>query len=347
MKNLTIGIIAAGSLALAGHATGGTEEEASLPGSMVEFINWNLDHGVCGTWIDRGVTEGMWVGIPAGLEVTTTQNTWYDVPTGQLFNSHHMATADGRVISTGSNVMTWDSDRKVVVSASSGFDLGKPYNGTSVLVGMSGTSLEWEYTEHSQGKTTVYENTIEYRASPDSGSNSRVNSVQVKGDGGEPWISKANRENPCKEMLVDAGLTGTWESTHPDGSMSREVISWVADEHVLKYEHSGKSPGGEWRSDALFVWYWDPSYDHIATLYLDAHGTVIHGKVESIVRDGDAVTIVASHEGSRFGGLTMSTQVTQVVTEKMISTTFKDMSLDGVRHSMSWSEGVQTIKRVD
>ena len=259
----------------------------------------------------------------------------------------HMATADGRVISTGSNVMTWDSDRKVVVSASSGFDLGKPYNGTSVLVGMSGTSLEWEYTEHSQGKTTVYENTIEYRASPDSGSNSRVNSVQVKGDGGEPWISKANRENPCKEMLVDAGLTGTWESTHPDGSMSREVISWVADEHVLKYEHSGKSPGGEWRSDALFVWYWDPSYDHIATLYLDAHGTVIHGKVESIVRDGDAVTIVASHEGSRFGGLTMSTQVTQVVTEKMISTTFKDMSLDGVRHSMSWSEGVQTIKRVD
>ena len=95
------------------------------------------------------------------------------------------------------------------------------------------------------------------------------------------------------------------------------------------------------------MWYWDPSYDHIATLYLDAHGSVIHGKVESMVRDGDAVTIVASHEGSRFGDLTMSTQATQVVTEEMISTTFKDMSLDGVRHQMSWSEGVQTIKRID
>ncbi len=50
-----------------------------------------------------------------------------------------------------------------------------------------------------------------------------------------------------------------------------------------------------------------PVHDHIATLYMDAHGAVIHGKVDSITREGDAVTLVASHEGSRFGGLTMST----------------------------------------
>ena len=29
--------------------------------------------------------------------------------------------------------MTWDADRKTVVSAESGFDMGKPYHGTSIL----------------------------------------------------------------------------------------------------------------------------------------------------------------------------------------------------------------------
>ena len=66
----------------------------------------------------------------------------------------------------------------------------------------------------------------------------------------------------------------------------------------------------------------------------------------SITRDGDAVTIVASHEGSRFGGLTMSTQATQVITGKTLATTFQNMSIDGVRTKMSWSEGTQTIKRI-
>ena len=342
MKHLNIGLIAAWSLAFSAHASTAPVEEASLPGSMDEFVHWHLDRGACGTWSDVGVTEAMWVGIPAGLEVTNTQKTWYDVPTGELYNSHHMETEDGRVISTGSNVMTWDADRKAVVSAGSGFDMGKPYHGTSVLTGMTGDSLTWEYTEQSQGKTTVYQNVVTY-----TGLNTRTNAVKVKGSDGEAWTSEATRSNPCKATLAAAGLPGTWDSTRPDGTIDRQVVSWVADDHVLKYERSAKSPGGDWKSESLFVWYWDPAYDHVATLYLDAHGTVIHGKVDSITRNGNAVTIVATHEGSRFGGLTMSTQATQVITPKTLTTTFQNMSLDGVRHPMSWSEGAQTVDRVE
>ena len=342
MKHLDIGLIAACSLAFSAHASTAPVEEASLPGSMDEFVHWHLDRGACGTWSDVGVTEAMWVGIPAGLEVTNTQKTWYDVPTGELYNSHHMETEDGRVISTGSNVMTWDADRKAVVSAGSGFDMGKPYHGTSVLTGMTGDSLTWEYTEQSQGKTTVYQNVVTY-----TGLNTRTNAVKVKGSDGEAWTSEATRSNPCKATLAAAGLPGTWDSKRPDGTIDRQVVSWVADDHVLKYERSAKSPGGDWKSESLFVWYWDPAYDHVATLYLDAHGTVIHGKVDSITRNGNAVTIVATHEGSRFGGLTMSTQATQVITPKTLTTTFQNMSLDGVRHPMSWSEGAQTVDRVE
>jgi len=343
LKNTVIMSIAIGALVFSCNA-GENEaaQDSSLPDSMNQFINWNLDHGACGTWSEEGVTEAMWVGIPAGLKVKTTHTTWYDVPTQQLFNSHHMATEDGRVISTGSNVMTWDSERNMVVSASSGFDMGKPYNGTSVLVGMTGDSLSWEYTEMSQGQRTIYENVITY-----TGMNTRTNSVKVKGGLGKAWDSESTRENPCMEMLSDSGLTGTWERALPDGNMVRQVVSWVADEHVLKYERYFKVKGGDWKSDSLFVWYWDPAHDHIATLYLDAHGTVINGKVDSITRKNGAVTIVASHEGSRFGGLTMSTEATQVITDKSITTSFKDMSLDGIRHQMSWSETPQSINRVD
>jgi hypothetical protein len=124
------------------------------------------------------------------------------------------------------------------------------------------------------------------------------------------------------------------------------VVAWVADGHILKQEGFATLADGTVESQDVFLWYWDPAHDHIATLYMDGHGAVIHGKVDSITRDGDTVTIVASHEGSRFGGLTMSTQATQVITGKTLTTTFQNMSIDGLRHSMSWSKGAQTIKRI-
>jgi hypothetical protein len=342
MEHLNIGLIAACSLAFSAHASTSAAEEATLPGSMNEFVNWHLDRGGCGTWSDTGVTEAMWVGIPAGLKVVNTQRTWYDVGTNELYNSHHMATEDGRVISTGSNVMTWDADRKVVVSAGSGFDMGKPYHGNSVLVGMTDDAITWEYTERSQGKVTVYENVVTY-----TGTNTRTSAVKVKGGDGAPWGSEATRANPCMEQLKGIGLAGTWAWPAEDGAGGETVVSWVGDGHILKYQGFSTRADGSKESQDVFVWYWDPVHDHIATLYMDGHGAVIHGKIDSITRNGDAVTIVASHEGSRFGGLTMSTQATQVITPKTLTTTFQNMSLDGVRHPMSWSEGTRTIKRVE
>ena len=73
---------------------------------------------------------------------------------------------------------------------------------------------------------------------------------------------------------------------------------------------------------------------------------MIHGKVDSLTRDGDVVTIVSSHEGSRFNGLTMSTQLTQVIDGDTLTGTFQGMSLDGIRHKLNWSETPQVSKRV-
>ena len=306
------------------------EDAMSMPSSMNEFVNWHLDRGACGTWIERGVTEKMWVGIPAGLTYTNTNIMWYEPDTEQLFHSHHMVTDDGRVISTGSGLMYWDAKQNAPIGSGSGYDMGKPYNGTSTLKGMSDDTIVWEYTEHSQGETTTYTNSVEY-----TGVNTRTNSVR-EGTDGTPWVSTSVRANPGGDLMKTTRLVGTWDYAMPDGKTMRRVISWMADKRVLKQERT--IVGETEESMDLYLMYWDPVNDHIATLYLDDHGTVIHGKVDSITTRGGEVTIISSHEGSRFGDLTMSTQMTQVVNDRTLTTSFQGMSLDGVRHGLSWSE---------
>lgn len=332
----TVVVLFGTAVTLPAHAH--ADDHASLPASMTEFVNWHLDRGACGTWIESGVTKKMWVGVPAGLEYTNTNIMWYEPDTEQLFHSHHMVTEDGRVISTGAGAMSWDAERNVAVGSGSGYDLGKPYHGTSILKSMGPDTIVWEYTEHAQGETTTYTNAVQYGAR-----NTRTNAVRVGVDG-EPWISTAVRANPGGDLMATTRLAGTWDTTLPDGRTMRRVITWLADKRVLKQERTILGETDE--SMDLYLMYWDPVNDHIATLYLDDHGTVIHGKVDSIVTKDGVVTIVSSHEGSRFGDLTMSTRMTQVVTDRTLTTSFQGMALDGVRHGLSWSEEASVNDRV-
>ena len=306
-------------------------QSMSMPKSMNEFVNWQLDRGACGTWIETGVTKQMWVGIPSGLKYTSTEMMWYEPYTQQLFHSHHMVTEDGRVISTGAGGMYWNQQTNSPMGSGSGYDMGKPYSGTSVLQGMSEDTISWTYTEMSQGQTTTYEISTMY-----TGPNTRTTSVSIKGGDDEPWTSESTRSNPAADLLKASKLAGTWNFTMPDGTTMQSVFTWIADEHVLKEETTHVRKDGSSSVD-IYLMYWDPTVDHIATLYLDYHGTVIHGKVDSITTNGDEVTIVSTHEGARYGGLTMSTQMTQVIKGTTLTTTFQGMSLDGKRHELTWS----------
>ena len=316
-------------------------QNMTMPKSMNEFVNWHLDRGVTGIWVNTGVTKDMWVGIPAGIPFTGTNTMVYSPESDTLYNSQQMTTDDGRVISTGVGLMYWNDELKAPMACSSGFDMGKPYTGTSVLKGMDGDTIHWEYTEISQGKTTTYTNVMEY-----TGPNTRTQTVTA-GKDGEPWVTNSVRANPGGDLLKTTNLVGTWQQESSDGSVSTIRISWIADGHVLKQEGTYISKDGKRMETDLYVMYWDPVNDHIATMYLDGHGTVIHGKVDSITTDGGKVTIVSSHEGSRFNGLTMSTQMTRVVTDTTLTPSFQGMALNGMRHELSWSEKKSVSKRVD
>ncbi len=315
-------------------------QTAKMPESMNEFVNWHLDRGATGTWVEHGVTQEMWVGIPAGISYTSTNSMIYSPGDGTLYHSQRMMTEDGRTISTGAGLMYWCDELNAPLGCSSGFDMGKPYSGTSVLKGISGNMIHWEYTEQSQGETNTYTNSVEY-----TGLNTRKQTVTLKGSG-EPWVSNSIRANPGGDLLKSTNLAGTWQTEWPDGSTVKRKISWIADGHVLKQERTVTQKDGRSVETDIYLMYWDSVNDHVATMYLDEHGTVIHGKIDSITNDGDIVTIVSTHEGSRYGGLTMSTQMTQVVSGDTLTTTFQDMSLNGMRHGLSWSESAGVSTRV-
>ncbi|MCH2134190.1 MAG: hypothetical protein MK116_10610 [Phycisphaerales bacterium] len=335
-------IVVIALISLTGTGQVASAQDMAMPKSMNEFVNWHLDRGACGNWLEAGVTKDMWVGIPAGISYTNTNNLRYDPASDQLFHTHHMVTSNGDVLSTGSGLMYWNADINAPMSCSAGFDRGKPYTGISVLKGMTDDTIYWEYTEKSQGKTTTYTNTITYTTPT-----TRRQTVAVADGRGEPWVTNLVRANPGGDLLKQTRLAGTWRGDMPGGATQVREISWLADAHVLKQERTVIQADGSRSLTDLYLMYWDPVNDHIATMYLDDHGTVIHGKIDSITTDGDTVTIVSSHEGSRFGNLTMSTQMTQVVTDETLTTTFQGMALDGKRHGLSWSEDPNVSRRVN
>ena len=312
----------------------------AMPQSMNEFVNWHLDRGATGTWVDNGVTKEMWVGIPAGIRYTSTNTLIYSPEDQTLYHSQRMVTENGRVISTGTGLMYWSEENNAPMACSSGFDMGKPYTGTSTLKGIDGDSIHWEYTELSQGQSTTYSNIVKY-----TGLNTRTQAVMAENTS-EPWVTQSVRANPGGDLMKTTNLAGTWKRELPDGSTLHREISFIADGHVLKQARTLTQKDGTTIETDLYLMYWDPVNDHIATMYLDEHGTVIHGKIDSITTEGDTVTVISSHEGSRFGGLTMSTQMTQVVTPKTLTTTFQNMSLNGIRHGLSWSESAGLSTRV-
>ena len=309
------------------------EDEMVMPSSMEEFVNWHLDRGAFGTWNQSGVTKDMWVGIPAGISYTNTNSLRYDPKSKRMFSSYEMVTDEGQVISTGVGMTYWNPELDAPVSTSSGFDMGKPYTGTSTLVGIKGDAIYWAYTEDSQGKSTAYENIQEF-----TGPNSRRDSVAVIGSNVEPWVTTPVRDNPAHALLNPCKLIGTWESPLPNGEKFIAEVTWTADNHVLKQERSVVRKDGTSYPSDMYLMYWDPSHHRIATIYLDEHGAVIHGYVKSITHGDDGnVTIVSTHKGDRYGGLTMSTEMTRTISDDSIITSFEGMALDSQPHQMSWT----------
>ena len=150
----------------------------ALPSSWKQFVELFVKQGGLGTWTSKGVTAEMWAGIPAGLEYTGRGTSELAKDRNAIFDSGNMLLKDGRTLSIGTSLTTWDAETGKVVFCNSGFDSGKPYSGIGTLKAIDGSSITWEYVENSRGQTTTYKNITRQVDS-----NNRVVTVQKLPDG--------------------------------------------------------------------------------------------------------------------------------------------------------------------
>ena len=323
------------------HAQDDKAGEMTMPKSMNDFVNWHVDNAKFGDWTETGVTKDMWVGIPAGLAYTSTMSITLSDDRTRILRNYMMATDDGRVISTGSGFTYWDEATKSPMATNAGFDMGKPYHGTSTLVGINSDTAVWEYTEHSQGKTSVYRET-EQAVNP----TMLRKSTSKKGAEGKPWESDLTRVNHLKAHGLDA-MIGGWTMEMPDGTTVRTGTSWAVGEQAIVSRSGKSSADGTRVGEGMSVLFWDPAAMRIATIYFAPNGGVYPGIVASVKKDGDKLTMVTLYGGNNTTEMSMSAVFTQVIDADSMTNTFSDVTLNGAAHTFEWSDAPMTYKRME
>ena len=153
---LLLGVIATGTLSAGEQAT--ASEEGTLPESWEQYVRHVTGGNDLGTWIAKGKTEGIFEGIPAGLDMTILWESRLGDAGNTILRNGTWRASDGRVLSKGTGVIYWDAESGMLKAASSGFDTGKPYTGEMTLLGIDfATGTErWKYLETTRSKTTEY-----------------------------------------------------------------------------------------------------------------------------------------------------------------------------------------------
>ena len=184
-----------------------------------EFVNHAQRIGLFGEWTTEVVTKNIWVGIPAGIKYTATEETRLSADGTRVTGSEIWKTKDGRVLSVGAGVTFFDTTRKKIVRRISGLDMGKPYDGLAVLQEM-GDSRVWLYTENSQGKTTRYR-MVEHVVD-----RNHIKWSIRRADGTGPTMSSVRRR-VVKATDKTAGDLSSVTSSGPDVDLIKNMVeSW-------------------------------------------------------------------------------------------------------------------------
>ena len=106
------------------------------PDSWKAFVAYHQQGGDFGSWVVKGKTIARWEGVPAGVDYTLSFTSSLANEGRALVQTHHMATATGEVLSTGTILRYWDEKSQDELSSNSGYDTGQLYTGHSELGGI-------------------------------------------------------------------------------------------------------------------------------------------------------------------------------------------------------------------
>ncbi|MEE2737284.1 MAG: hypothetical protein VX435_03605 [Planctomycetota bacterium] len=336
---LLVGVMATGTLLAGEQAT--TSEEGVLPESWEQYVRHVTGGNDLGTWIATGKTAGIFEGIPAGLDFTFVLERRLGDNGNTVLGSYIQKTADGRVISTGTQVTYWDSESGMIKSSSSGFDTGEPYTGIYTPLGIdfgSGTE-RWSYVEKSRGETTEYlvENSR-------TGTNQRLSDYdQVDGSGAIHF--KFKRANPLEGVLARFDILGTWEITRPDGSRTITRHSGALDGRaVFSGTRNVGTDGTSEEVSARGMW-WDAKRKKVRFQVFTSRGGSFTGEMISLTTEGDSSTMVIRYRGANENGIAMSGTFTRVLTGDSLVSTFSDFSREDRPRAPGQSSQSSTWKR--
>lgn len=160
---------------------------AALPKSWEEFARRIEALGLPGTWTSRGETPDIFAGIPAGLEYRWTYSFEFSGDRLSVFESHTALLEDGRLLSAGAGVITWDDATGTVVATASGFDNGQRFVGESTLKAIDATTVSFDHVERVGGSALEVVRGFR-RMGPD-----RLESFVRVEAGGKAWITVFTR----------------------------------------------------------------------------------------------------------------------------------------------------------
>lgn len=316
------------------------ESDLRMPKSMEEFITHQIDGNDFGIWVKSGVTQEMWAGLPAGMKYTERSESRLSEDGTYIIDNYMMTTEDGKVISTGSGITYWDEKLGEPVSASSGFDMGKPYSGTGRLQGIARDKIVWKYTETSRGATTEYLSSMTR-----SGANEQTNTVKKTGTGGSAWSSTATRVNGLKVALDGHDPTGTWDMALPDGNLVRSIVSWGPGDRSLVERSLSVKKDGTSEEIGMGVIYWDPADAAIRNNWLTVDGKVFSGRVITTTNANGMLTMTMEVEGSNSIGDVLTATNTRTVEGNTQTTTWSDVAVNGHLMKLGWVDVPLVAKR--
>ena len=311
------------------------DEGLKKPGSWAEFTAYLIDGGDLGWWETSGVTTDVWKTIPAGITYHYRARTSLDEAGRQVVRSFTYVDDQGKLLSAGSETISWDDKSGVPAKSLSGLDAGRPWSASGKLVGFDDSKTVFSSEESGGGETYELLTTIERL-----GENHRRRIV-ARADGKEtPFVQEFTRVNHFVEALSGWDPTGNWV-TDMGGMAFVNEAKWSADKRCVVTIEGIRMPDGSMNVTGNGLMWFDIHARVIRQKYVTSTGMMLEGEVSSASKN----RLTMRYVGIDAEGVSLDARVTTELKDDQLISTFSDMIYDGRASTPAWAREPMVAKR--
>ncbi|MCP4836906.1 MAG: hypothetical protein GY895_19310 [Phycisphaera sp.] len=302
-------------------------EDLRKPASWEEFTAYLADGGDFGMWESSGVTTDVWKTLPPGIRYRYRAQVGLDESGRQVVRTFTYVDDQGKLLSSGSEIIVWDAKSGMPKKAMSGLDEGRPWSAFGRMVGFDDSRTVFSSEETGDGKTYELLTTFER-----TGENTRRRTV-ARADGKEiPFVQEFTRVNPLVEALGGWDPTGTW-NTDMGGVVFVNEARWSADRRCVVTTEGVRLPDGSLNVTGNGLMWFDLDARVIRQKYVTGMGMVLDGEVLKASKD----RLVMRFTGIDPAGVALHAIITSTVEGDRMTSSFSDMTYDGHARTPVWA----------